>query len=208
MRSTGCEHAAAPPMVLHSPQFGECGLAVLGECRAVGRVGEGTWFWFRGFVTAALAPRAPVADVGCRPGFGRGRRFFFRCRCSRLCRYRHIYRPRHCPRPGSFSPIAHVLHSLPQAVSSLLGLSSISHLSHDPFSRPASRWFRPRAVACSYAKGVKCCCFLFMASPMIFFFAAVPRSVVCPRFRASEHSGNAVPPTGIPFSEVPASQGA
>ncbi len=45
-----------------------------------------------------------------------------------------------------------VLHLLPQAVSASPGLSSIAHLSHDPFSRPASRWFRPRAVACEKAK--------------------------------------------------------
>jgi hypothetical protein len=34
----------------------------------------------------------------------------------------------------------------------LPGLSSISHLSHDPFSQPATRRFRPRAVACEKAK--------------------------------------------------------
>jgi hypothetical protein len=45
-----------------------------------------------------------------------------------------------------------VLHLLPQAVSALPGISSISHLSHNPFSRPATRWFRPRAVACEKAK--------------------------------------------------------
>ncbi len=45
-----------------------------------------------------------------------------------------------------------VLHPLPQAVSALPGLSSISHLSHDPFSRPATRRLRPRAVACEKAK--------------------------------------------------------
>jgi hypothetical protein len=45
-----------------------------------------------------------------------------------------------------------VLHPLPQAVSASPGISSISHLSHDPFSRPASRRFRPRAVACEKAK--------------------------------------------------------
>ncbi len=53
----------------------------------------------------------------------------------------------HSPHP---SPL------LPQAVSASPGLSSISHLSHDPFSRPATRWFRPRAEACSYAASVKC----------------------------------------------------
>jgi hypothetical protein len=45
-----------------------------------------------------------------------------------------------------------VLHLLPQAVSALPSLSSISHLSHDPFSLSASRWFRPRAVACAPVK--------------------------------------------------------
>ena len=97
MRSTGCEHVAAPPMVLHSPQLGECGLAVVGRSRAEGRVGLGTGFWLLGFVKALLAP---VAHVGCRPGLWRCRRFFFHCRC---CHYRHIHRSR---RPGSFFPLA------------------------------------------------------------------------------------------------------
>jgi hypothetical protein len=48
-----------------------------------------------------------------------------------------------------------VLHPLPPAVSSSPGLSSISHLSHDPFSRPATHWFRPRAVACEKAAAAK-----------------------------------------------------
>ena len=87
MRSSGCEHVAAPPMVLHSPQFGECRLAVLGRSRSVGRVGEGTGFWLLGWVTAALAP---VADDVRRPELWMGRRFLFYCR--------------RCP--GSFSPIA------------------------------------------------------------------------------------------------------
>ena len=115
MRSTGCEHVAAPPMPNHSPQSGECRLAVLGRSRSEGRVGEGTGFWLCGWGTAAFAPRAPVAHVGCRLELWRGRRFFFhlcRCRCRR-CHYRHIHRPRHRRRPGSFSPIAHVLHPPP-----------------------------------------------------------------------------------------------
>ena len=188
MRSKGCEHCAAPPMVLHSPQFGECCFAVLGWSRSEGRVGEGTGFWLFGWVTAL----APVAHVGCRLGFRRGRRVLFhcrrwhRCRCRRCCHYRHIHLSRQRRYPGSFSPIAFafrlrsvwltafrfqlsaflqsafnfqlsaflqsVLHLLPQAVSALPGLSSISHLSHDPFSRPASRRFRPRAGACEKTK--------------------------------------------------------
>ncbi len=44
-----------------------------------------------------------------------------------------------------------VLHPLPPAFFSSPGTSSISHLSHDPFNRPASRRFRPRAVACEKA---------------------------------------------------------
>ena len=146
MRSSGCEHVAAPPMVLHSPQSGECGLAVLGRSRSERRVGEGTWFWLCGLVKALLALLATRAHVGCRPGLWRGWYFLFHCRC---CLYRHIHRSRRRRRPGSFSPIAHVLYLLPPAVSCSPGIPSISHLSNDPFSRPASRRFRPRAVACS-----------------------------------------------------------
>ena len=88
--------------------------------------------------------------------------------------------------PGSFSPIAHVLYLLPQAVSFSSVISSISCLSHDPFSRSASRWFRPRAVACSYARSVKCGRFLVIPSPEIFRFAAGGRRALsCPRVRAS-----------------------
>jgi hypothetical protein len=77
------------------------------------------------------------------------------------------------PVPRFFFP--HSPHPSPllrQAVSALPGLSSISQLSHDPFSRPATRRFRPRAVACSYAISGKCGRLLFMASPEIFCFGA------------------------------------
>jgi hypothetical protein len=181
-------------VVLHSPQSGECGLAVLGECRSERRVGEGTRFWLCGWGTAGFPP---VADVGCRPGLWCGRRFFFhrwRGRRGRpLCLYRHIYRPRHRRRSGSFSTLAHVLHSLPQAVSASPSISSISHLSHDSCSQPASRRVRPRAVACSYVVRVTYGCFLCMASPEIFRLAAGGHRVLpCPRFRAStpvRHAG-------------------
>jgi hypothetical protein len=87
-----------------------------------------------------------------------------------------------------------VLHPLPQAVSASPSLSSISHLSHDPFSRPATRRLRPRAVACSYAASVKCCRFLFMASPEILCFGAGGRRALpshespCEHFRPSRRS--------------------
>ena len=214
MRSTGCEHVAAPPMVLHSPQSGECGLAVLGECRSVGRVGEGTWFWLLGFVKALLAP---VADVGGRLGLWLGRRFFFhccrwRCRCRwPRCHNRHIHRPRR-RRPGSFFPLAFPLAGRFRVGGflnfsfqlSTFNFSSISpsfsssgvfclawQLIHfPPLSRPiqstGSRRVRPRAVACSYAARVTYRCFLCMASPEIFRLAAGGRRVLpCPRFRAS-----------------------
>ncbi len=98
------------------------------------------------------------------------------------------------PPPRLFFPHSpHPSSQLPQAVSASPGLSSISHLSHDPFSRPATRWFRPRAVACEKAISVKCCHFLFIASPEIFCFAAGGhRALPCLRFLVStpvHHSG-------------------
>ena len=122
MRSTGCEHVAAPPMVLHSPQFGECRLAVLGECRSERRVGEGTRFWIRGWVTSAFAP---VAHAGLRPGFRCGRRFLLHCR------RRYIHRLRRRRRDGAFFAIAHVLHALLRRFP-----SRRSHHLFPPLSRP------------------------------------------------------------------------
>ena len=50
----------------------------------------------------------------------------------------------HPPSSGGFLLAWHLIHS---------------HLSQDPFSRPASRWFRPRAVACSFSRMAKFRCF-------------------------------------------------